>query len=159
MSNSESLRTRAPIDTDTCGLARASEVLGDRWVLLILRELFYNVGRFEDIRAEIPVPKSVLSTRLARLIEQGLVEKRPYKPEAGRERMAYHLTEMGLDLAHTFLALLEWGNRHLVDGVQIAAKDKHSKRKLRVAMIDETTGAEAPIYNVRLRVDDDSIPD
>ncbi len=151
MSNSASSPEQPKIAPEACGLAVAAEFLSDRWVLLILRELFYGVGRFEDIRTELQIPKSVLSTRLADLVDKGLVEKQPYKPEGGRTRYSYHLTKMGGGLAVTFLALLEWGNKHLdVPGPEVEAVEKGSRRSLRVMVVDGETHAPVPLRDIRL---------
>ena len=67
-------------DGQACALARSLEVVGERWTLLILRDLFFGVRRFSDLQAHLDVPRAVLSARLARLVETGIVERRPYGP-------------------------------------------------------------------------------
>jgi DNA-binding HxlR family transcriptional regulator len=94
-----------------CALARSLEVVGERWTLLILRELFFGVRRFGQIHARLDIPKAVLSARLATLVEHGVVERRPYGP--GRDE--FLLTERGLELWPTVHGLMQWGERHLVD--------------------------------------------
>lgn len=150
MSNSTDSEIIPRFPPERCGLALAAGVLGDKWVLMIIRQLFYGVARFEDIRAEIGVPKSVLSARLLSLIEQGIVAKRPYKPEGGRTRYEYHLSRTGFDLAMSLLALLEWGNRHLyLAGAPIGPVRRSDRAKLRVALLDEE-GSEVALQDVRL---------
>ncbi|MCH2094972.1 MAG: helix-turn-helix transcriptional regulator [Rhodobacteraceae bacterium] len=156
MSNPTFRQTPRAISLEACGLAVAAEFLSDRWVLLILRELFYGVGRFEDIRTELQIPKSVLSARLAALMDKGLVEKQPYKAEGSRTRSSYHLTKMGGDLAVTFLALLEWGNKHLeVATPPVEAVDKTSRRPLRVMVVDRETQKPVALRDVRFAVKQD----
>ncbi|MGH1412233.1 MAG: winged helix-turn-helix transcriptional regulator [Pelagimonas sp.] len=150
MSNSADSERLPRFPPDRCGLALAAGVLGDKWVLMILRQLFYGVARFEDIRADIGIPKSVLSTRLADLVAADLVVKRPYKPDGGRTRWEYHLSKKGVDLAMSFLALLEWGNRNLLGfSPPIGPVETASRRRLRVALVDED-GKEVALQSIRL---------
>jgi DNA-binding HxlR family transcriptional regulator len=97
-------------DTQACALARSLEVVGERWTLLILRDLFFGVRRFSDLQAHLDVPRAVLSARLARLVEAGIAERRPYR--AGRDE--YVLTDAGLELWPIVHRLMQWGERHLV---------------------------------------------
>jgi DNA-binding HxlR family transcriptional regulator len=94
--------------TQSCPLARSLEVVGERWTLLILRDLFMGVHRFSDMVGHLDIPRAVLSARLASLVEAGLVERRPYAP--GRDE--FHLTASGLDLWPVMHGLMEWGDRH-----------------------------------------------
>lgn len=97
-------------------MAKASELLGDRWTLLILREAFYGVSRFEDLRADLSAPRAALSERLERLVGEGILERRPYQEEKSRPRHEYRLTAKGRELALVLIALMQWGDRHLGDG-------------------------------------------
>jgi DNA-binding HxlR family transcriptional regulator len=92
-----------------CSLARTLEVVGERWTLLILRDLFFGVRRFNDLQRHLDVPRAVLSARLATLVERGLVERRPYRP--GRDELV--LTERGVDLWPAVHSLMQWGERHM----------------------------------------------
>jgi DNA-binding HxlR family transcriptional regulator len=93
-----------------CGLARALEVIGERWTLLIVRDAFYGVHRFNDFRAHLDIPKGILSERLNGLVEHGILERLPDPGHAGRH--LYQLTRAGRDLWPALHALLMWGNRH-----------------------------------------------
>src|SRR5574341_661254 len=93
-----------------CSLARALEVIGERWTLLIVRDAFYGVRRFSDFQAHLDVPKAVLSDRLAGLVEEGILQRQPDPRRAGRH--LYELTRAGLDLWPVLYALLVWGGRH-----------------------------------------------
>ena len=84
---------------DTCNLASAIEVVGDRWTLLILRAALYGVRRFDDFQAELKCPRTVLSGRLKSLVDAGLLIKRPYKAPGKRARPEYLLSAMGLRAA------------------------------------------------------------
>ena len=93
-----------------CSLARALEVIGERWTLLILRDAFYGVRRFSDFQAHLDVPKAVLSARLAGLVEDGILERRPDPGRAGRH--VYELTPAGRELWPVLHSLLVWGGKH-----------------------------------------------
>ena len=97
-------------DGQACALARALEVVGERWTLLILRDLFFGVRRFSDLQVHLDVPRAVLSARLARLVGTGIIERRPYR--AGRDE--FLLTDAGLELWPIVHRLMQWGERHLV---------------------------------------------
>ena len=92
----------------SCPLARSLEIVGERWTLLILRDLFFGVHRFAALVGHLDIPRAVLSTRLASLVEDGLVERRPYAP--GRDE--FHLTTTGRELWPVLHSLMEWGDRH-----------------------------------------------
>ncbi len=93
-----------------CSLARALEVIGERWTLLILRDAFFGVRRFNDFHAHLDIPKAVLSERLSGLVEDGILERRPDPAHAARA--LYELTPVGRDLWPAIHALLVWGDRH-----------------------------------------------
>jgi DNA-binding HxlR family transcriptional regulator len=101
-----------PLGTDyagqTCSLARTLEVVGERWTLLILRDLFFGVRRFTDLQRHLDIPRAVLSARLAALVEDGVLERRPYR--AGRDEFV--LTADGEELWPAVHALMQWGERH-----------------------------------------------
>lgn len=88
-----------------CSLARALELVGERWTLLILRDCFFGVRRFSDFRTHLDVSKAVLSQRLSRLVEAGVLER---APSGGRDE--YVLTESGRALWPAIYALTQWGD-------------------------------------------------
>lgn len=97
-------------EAQDCSLARALEVVGERWTLLILRDAFYGVRRFNEFQAHLDIPKAVLSDRLSGLVEDGILERRTDPEHAGRH--LYELTAVGRDLWPALHALLVWGGRH-----------------------------------------------
>jgi DNA-binding HxlR family transcriptional regulator len=97
------------VDQD-CALARALEVIGERWTPLILRDAFYGVRRFSDFQTHLDIPKAVLAQRLNGLVEDGLLERTPDPRHAGRHQ--YVLTPIGRDLWPALHALMSWGDRH-----------------------------------------------
>ncbi|MDG4801584.1 helix-turn-helix domain-containing protein [Micromonospora sp. WMMD980] len=100
---------------ENCTIARAMEILGERWTVVVLREVFSGVRRFDDMRVRTGVPRQVLTNRLSMLVERGVLRREPYREPGSRERHEYRLTEMGLDLWPVLVALLGWGDRHLAD--------------------------------------------
>ncbi|MGA9749208.1 MAG: helix-turn-helix domain-containing protein [Nocardioides sp.] len=94
-------------DQQRCHLARALEVVGERWTLLILRDCFYGVRRFSDFRAHLDISRAVLSDRLDTLVDAGVVTRSSTGGHA-----TYHLTEAGLALWPTIFALSKWGETY-----------------------------------------------
>jgi DNA-binding HxlR family transcriptional regulator len=95
----------------TCSVASALEIVGERWTLLVLRDAFLGVRRFDDFQRSLGVARNVLQSRLERLIEAGLLERRLYQERPPRHE--YRLTEKGIDLWPAIVALMQWGDRHL----------------------------------------------
>jgi DNA-binding HxlR family transcriptional regulator len=93
-----------------CSIARTLAFLGERWTVLILRELFVGRRRFDQIQAELGVATNILSERLSTLVNEGIVERRRYSEHP--ERYEYRLTEKGRDLQPIMLELMKWGARH-----------------------------------------------
>lgn len=96
-----------------CSIAKPLSFLGERWTVLVLRDLFLGRRRFDDIQASLGVATNVLSARLATLTEEGIVERRRYSEHP--ERFEYVLTEKGRDLQPLLLALLAWGDRYTAE--------------------------------------------
>jgi DNA-binding HxlR family transcriptional regulator len=93
-----------------CSIAGALEVVGERWSLLIVREVFLGVRRFDEIQSDLGIARNVLNTRLHRLVDQGVLERHPYQEHPPRHE--YRLTDKGLDLWPTVVALMQWGDRY-----------------------------------------------
>jgi DNA-binding HxlR family transcriptional regulator len=96
--------------TQTCSIAGALEVVGERWSLLIVRDVFLGLRRFDQIQSNLGIARNVLQTRLRRLIEQGVLERSLYQQRPPRHE--YRLTEKGLDLWPVVVSLMQWGDRH-----------------------------------------------
>ncbi|HVC06906.1 MAG TPA: helix-turn-helix domain-containing protein [Solirubrobacterales bacterium] len=96
-----------------CSVARPLAFLGERWSLLVVRDLFLGHRRFDQIQESLGVASNVLSQRLATLVEEGIVERQRYSEHP--ERFEYRLTEKGRDLQPVLLALLRWGDRYTAD--------------------------------------------
>lgn len=129
---------RSPVAMRDCNLARSFELIGDRWTLLILRSALYGVRRFDDFQADLDVPRSVLSNRLAALVESGIMERREYREKGQRARVEYPLTRMGRTLGLPFFAMTQWGDRWLGDRPSpFTLRSKASGQKLSAALVDE----------------------
>src|SRR5947209_18150506 len=85
----------ADYDSQVCSVARTVEVLGDRWTLLVLRDIFNGIRRFADLSQHLGVARDVLAKRLATLVDQGLVHRVPYQEPGARTRYEYRLTDAG----------------------------------------------------------------
>jgi DNA-binding HxlR family transcriptional regulator len=96
-----------------CSVARALEVVGERWTILILRDALNGVRRFDDFQRSLGIARNVLQTRLEHLVAEGLLERRPYQERPRRHE--YRPTDRGLDLWPAIVALMKWGDRHLAD--------------------------------------------
>ncbi|MEA2421211.1 MAG: hypothetical protein QOF55_310 [Thermoleophilaceae bacterium] len=97
-----------------CSIARSLELIGERWTILILRDAFLGVRRFDDFQRSLGVARNVLQGRLERLAEGGILERVRYQERP--ERFEYRLTEKGLDLWPVVVALLSWGDKHASPG-------------------------------------------
>lgn len=101
--------------TQNCSIARALEVVGDRWTLLVIRSAFEGVRRFDEFTERLGVARNVLTDRLNRLCDEGILRKHRYCERP--ERYEYRLTRKGVELWPTIMSLLVWGDRHYaVDG-------------------------------------------
>ncbi len=96
--------------SQTCSIAGALEVVGERWSLLIVRDVFLGLRRFDQIQANLGIARNVLQARLERLIEQGVLERSLYQERP--PRYEYRLTEKGIDLWPIVVSLMQWGDRH-----------------------------------------------
>ena len=93
-----------------CSVARALEIVGERWTVLVLREAFMGRRRFDAMAEELGIARNVLTARLARLVEEGVLEKARYQERP--ERFEYRLTDKGLDLWPVLISLLQFGDRY-----------------------------------------------
>ncbi|MEU4882325.1 helix-turn-helix domain-containing protein [Streptomyces althioticus] len=97
--------------TQECSIASALEVIGERWTLLVIRDAFYGVRRYNDFLVHLGIPRAVLASRLQALTAQGILEKRRYQESPPRDE--YVLTDRGTALWPTLRALGLWGREHL----------------------------------------------
>ncbi|SEG79206.1 DNA-binding transcriptional regulator, HxlR family [Nonomuraea solani] len=102
-----------PFRVTNCSIERTLDIVGEKWTFLVLREAFTGVRRFADMQASTGAPRQVLSARLARLVDEGLLRKEPYREPGQRQRDEYRLTEKGRDLYPLLVALMHWGDKYL----------------------------------------------
>lgn len=99
-------------DTAGCSIQKTLDVIGEKWTVLILREAFNGVRRFDQMRDHVGVSDPMLADRLRKLVAAGVLEARPYREEGQRPRKEYRLTDKGLDLYPVMISLLRWGDEH-----------------------------------------------
>jgi DNA-binding HxlR family transcriptional regulator len=140
-------------DGQHCSVARALEVIGERWTILILRDAFLGVRRFDDFQRSLGIARNVLNTRLQRLVDAGLLERRRYQVRP--ERHEYRLTPMGLDLWPSILALMQWGDRHLAgpDGPPVRVEHRDCGGGVDDRRTCERCGEALGPRDVRVRTD------
>jgi DNA-binding HxlR family transcriptional regulator len=100
---------------DNCTIARAMAILGEKWTVVVMREVFNGIRRFDDMRVRTGIPRQVLANRLASLVEHGLLRRAPYREPGARERYEYRLTAKGLDVYPVLITVKAWGDRYLAD--------------------------------------------
>src|SRR5664279_3395314 len=111
------LSTGSRLRTMVDSLSGVLEVVGERWALLVVREVSLGLRRFDEIQAATGAPRTVLADRLRRLTTAGILGTRGYQVPGARARTEYTLTDAGLDLLPVLSALSDWGERHIATGV------------------------------------------
>ena len=104
------------VTAERCSIAGALDALGDTWSILVLRELFFGVHRFNEMQDDLDISRSVLAARLSRLTDLGVIRPVPYQEPGDRVRNEYRLTRKGVDLLPVMVSLLGWGDRYVNDG-------------------------------------------
>lgn len=99
-----------------CGLPMALEVMGERWSFMILRASFNGLHHFEEFLSELGIARNILSNRLGRLVEHGILERQPMAED--RRKIEYRLTEKGMDLLPAMIALRQWGQKYGAEVVE-----------------------------------------
>ena len=117
-----------------CSIAGTLELIGERWTLLILRDAFHRVRRFEDFQRRLGIARNVLSNRLQTLVDAGILERRLYQEHPARYE--YRLTEKGIDYYPVLLMLLQWGDKYYVspDGPPLLLRHKSDGHDLEPAV-------------------------
>jgi DNA-binding HxlR family transcriptional regulator len=121
-----------------CPIARSIDVVGEWWSFLILRDAFRGVRRFDDFQASLGIARNMLSRRLKRLVEAGLLETRPYSERPLRHE--YRLTEKGRDFYPVLMTLMAWGNRWVRRERSSVALSRRTGAPLDPVLIDRATG-------------------
>jgi DNA-binding HxlR family transcriptional regulator len=132
-----------------CSIAATLELIGERWTLLVIRDVFMGNRRFDEIQRSLGVARNVLASRLERLLDEGLLEKRPYQERP--ERFEYFLTDKGLDLWPVLIALIGWGDRHATgdQGPSVAIVHKECGGRVNDRRICERCGEWLNVRDAR----------
>ena len=141
---------RTSYEQMNCSIASALEVVGEPWTLLIVRDAFYGVRRFDDFQENLGIARNVLTARLKKLVEAGVFRKTAYRQRPLRHE--YRLTEKGAALFTVIVGLKQWGDRFGAaarDGRPMDLVDRGDGRPLEPVLIDGTTGQRVELTNVR----------
>jgi DNA-binding HxlR family transcriptional regulator len=125
-----------------CSIARALEVVGDRWTLLIVRDVAFGLRRFDELLDSLGVASNVLADRLNRLVAEGVLDRVRYSERP--ERFEYRLTSKGGELGVALLALMQWGDRHLSDKPPRIAHRRSDRSPVAVRLVAKDGSFVAP---------------
>ncbi|MDB5108336.1 MAG: transcriptional regulator [Candidatus Binatus sp.] len=141
---------RTRFDKWPCPIARTTDMIGDWWTPLVMREAFKGCRRFEEFQQSLKMPRAVLARRLERLVEDGLLKKMPYADRPVRNE--YRLTDKGRALWDVLAAMWRWGADWLWDGKgpPIMLVDRESGREVRPVVIDENTGRPLDVRRLKI---------
>ena len=132
-----------------CPIARSLDRVGEWWSMLILRDAFAGLSRFDDFQQSLGIAPAMLTRRLNALVDHGLLERRRYSERPPRDE--YVLTERGMDFRPVLIAMLAWGNRHFApEGETILIIDSQTQQPADPVLVDRATGRPlvAPDYMV-----------
>jgi DNA-binding HxlR family transcriptional regulator len=116
-----------------CSIARSLEVVGDRWTLLIVRDLVLGASRFDQFLESLGIASNVLTDRLNRLVDEGIAERVRYSERP--ERFEYQLTPKGRELGLVLLALMQWGDRHISEEPPRVARRRSDSTPVSVRLV------------------------
>lgn len=125
-----------------CPVAESLDIFGDRWSMLVIRDVMNGVRRFDDLVGRLDISRATLSDRLRRLTAAGILTTADYESVRGRTRTEYRLTELGWDLRNVFIALREWGDQHVLgEGNEpLRLVDRTTGHSVRLELVDDETG-------------------
>lgn len=135
-----------------CSIAGALELIGDRWAILVIRDLSLGLRRYDALRDSTGIPQATLASRLKHLEASGIVERVRYQERPPRDE--YRLTVKGRDLWKVTLALREWGDRWDASGYgapTVETVDRETGRLLTLGLVDAETGEASSLERARLR--------
>ena len=95
---------------EPCSVARSVAVIGDRWTLMLLRDCFLGVRRFEEFERRLGISRSIIAERLKRLVDEGVLRREAYQDQPVRHE--YRLTDKGMALHPVIMAIVHWGDVH-----------------------------------------------
>ncbi len=125
-----------------CPVADSLQLFGDRWSMLIIRDVMNGVRRFDDLVRRLEISRATLADRLRRLVAAGILVTAEYDAGRGRMRTEYRMSEPGWELRNVLIALREWGDRHLLgEGNEpLMLVDRTTGHGVRLELVDEQTG-------------------
>lgn len=130
---------RTRFEETQCPVARSLDKVGEWWSMLILRDAFYGLSRFDEFEKSLGIAPNMLTRRLHSLVEAGLLERRQYHDKP--PRYEYRLTACGRDFRPVLLALLAWGNKHFApEGASVVLMDEETGRQVEPLMVDALSG-------------------
>lgn len=141
-----------------CSVARAMEAVGDRWSILLLREAYYGVKRFDEFQYYIGIAPNILSTRLKKLVDAGIMTRVPLPEHAGRYE--YVLTEKGRDFFPTYLALKKWGDDWLAEpaGPQVVFHDRSNGQEVQYPQLLTARGKPLHLEDIEIVAGSGAVP-
>lgn len=142
---------RTRFDASPCPIARTTDLIGDWWTPIVMREAFLGRRRFDDFQQALSLSRGVLAQRLARLVEEGLLERRPYQERPPRHE--YVLTDMGRDFYPVLAAMWRWGSDWLWEDGEASPFElvhRETGRPIRPRVVDENTGEPIDVRRVRV---------
>jgi DNA-binding HxlR family transcriptional regulator len=137
---------------ENCPIARTGAVLGERWMIAILRAAYFRARTFEDYQRQTGIARNILSDRLHRLVDFRILERRAYAEGEKRTLSEYRLTEAGLDLYPIIVAMLEWGNKHtgLVHGAPTELVHRPCGKVTHARMVCSECGQEIDPHDIEV---------
>src|SRR5882757_1420843 len=149
---------RARIANKECSMARAMEVVGDRWSILLLREAYYGVKRFDQFEYYVGVAPNILSNRLKKFVDAGIMQRVPLPEHAGRYE--YVLTDKGRSFFPAYLALKKWGDDWLAEpeGPQVVFRDRASGRPVEYPALLAPSGKPLQLEDVEVVAGSGAVP-
>ena len=133
---------RRDYEGQNCSIARALEIVGERWTILIVRDCFLGLRRFEEFKQSLGIARNVLTDRLNRLVEEGILERVRYSERP--ERFEYRLTDKGRDLQIALAGLRQWGDLYLSAKPPRVARRKSDKKPVVAALVPKGTQVLRP---------------
>ncbi|MBF6991356.1 MULTISPECIES: winged helix-turn-helix transcriptional regulator [Cupriavidus] len=133
-------------DLRQCSIAATLSLVGEKWTILILRDVFHGVTRFDEFLRRLECSPAVLSARLKTLTEAGLLRKVSYREPGERERFEYRPTRAAVELLPVLIGLMQWGDRHMTSCGEgpVQIRSQSSGKLVRAALVDEDNVLVSP---------------
>lgn len=133
-------------DLRHCSIAATLSLIGEKWTILILRDVFHGVTRFDDFLRRLECSPAVLSARLRTLTDAGLLRKVGYREPGERERFEYRPTRAAVELLPVLVGLMQWGDGHLAPAGEgpVQIRSRASGKLVRAALVDEDGAQVSP---------------